>query len=411
MPGFFSRLFGGGNKQSTPALPNNNTLKPNIPGVDPLLFRASHNFNKYLTNFLQTGASVGLPVSRLSREEWNSVNEKLAKQGVTLVSRYDNGIEYMWFEYLGGASTQLTPLEKLMARASKNFSQYMQECLSGTSDSSALLPTKRMEKSDWDELNRLLADQGIQLIPVMYEGMSYMKVARANPQKLDNSNVSAFSEGVVAVKERAFEQIKQQYPNLSDEVVHYIVDNNDKLSANDIYKAIRHAMRPYDTPQSQFIQATQYGSQHTNDIMVFSYQNWTFSRKAKRRVSSASKICMYHLSLNVHVVPGLIAALDDVLARDMGQYIDYYKFPKANWFDEVQYRHDPVTIYMYDRNSDIEQQIVAAVAPYVRSNEGLLGQVLGPGVDINTETSSYGGVSVGQSIAMKIKNILDSVRE
>lgn len=407
MPGFFSRLCGGDKKPQTPQ--PNNTPNLNIQSTDPLLLRASRNFNKYLTDFLQTGASVGLPVSRLSRAEWNSVNEKLATQGVTLVSRYDNGIEYMWFEHSDGVNAKMdvTSLETLMARASKKFKQYMQDFLNGTSE--VMFPTDRMEKSGWDELNRLLAEQGIELVPVMHEGFSYMKFSRVKKQA--DSNASAFSDGVVAIKEKAFEQIKQQYPNLSDEVVNYIVGNNDTLSANNIYKIIRHAMRPYDTPQSQFIEATQYGSQNTNDIMVFSYQNWTFSRMAKRRVSSASKNCKYHLSLNVHVVPGLIAALDDVLARDMGRYIYYYKFPKANYFDEVQYRHDPVTIYMYDRNSDIEQQIVAAVAPYVRSNEGLLGQVLGPGVDINTETSAYGGVSVGQSIAMKIKNMLDSVRQ
>lgn len=66
---------------------------------------------------------------------------------------------------------------------------------------------------------------------------------------------------------------------------------------------------------------------------------------------------------------------------------------------------------MYDRDPDTEQQIVAAVAPYARSNEGLLGQILGPGVDINTETTDINGLSVGQTVAANIKQILDLSRE
>lgn len=436
MANFFSRLFGGDkNKSSAPQQQNNPPLqnnspvaakpkpKPqpeiNLPQMDELLFRASRSFAKYIKDFLQTGKSVGLPAQRLSHEEWDAVNKKLLPYGVQLTLQYDKGVPFMWFERatqtIGAtenSNSGNSTLTQLMMRASKNFEQYKQDCLTGKAE--PMLPTQRLSRSEWDELNRLIADQGIRFIPIVYQGHQYMQFSRITPENRAtpvNGNAAAFQAGANAVRVKAFDQIKQQYPNLSDEVVQHIVDNQLTLDANDIYKIIRHALRPYDTPQSEFENAANKGSFNTDDIFAWAYQNWTWSRRAKNRVARQSNHCGYHLSLNVHVVPGLIDALDKVLAQDMGRHIDYYKFPKANYFDEIQYRHDPVTIYLYDRDPATEQAIVSAVAPYVRSNEGLLGQILGPGVDINAETSNGGGLSVGQTIAVNIKRILESARE
>ena len=106
------------------------------------------------------------------------------------------------------------------------------------------------------------------------------------------------------------------------------------------------------------------------------------------------------------VLEGLIKALDDVLAQDAGRYIEYYKFPKSDYYDEAITRHDPVTIYLSARNRDIEQNIVRAVAPYARSNEGLLGEILGYGVDISPETTQKYGMSVGQVVGRQIYAML-----
>lgn len=425
MAGFFSRLFGGDkNKNSVPQQQKNSPVaakpqpKPNLPQMDALLFRASRSFIKYMQDFIQTGKSVGLPAVRLSDDEWDAVNKKLLPYGVKLVLQYDDGNPYMWFERTTGSSVQAdnsasSPLEQLMMRASKNFKKYKQDFLNGVSE--PMLPAVRLSQSEWDELNRLIADQGICFVPSVYQGAHYMQFSRVKPENVatpvNNVNASVFQAGSSAVRTKAFNQIKQQYPNLSDQVVQHMVDNKLTLDTNDIYEIVRHSFQPYNTSQSEFINATNYGSHDTNDISAFAYQHWTWSRQAKRRVPRESNYCGYHLSLNVHVTTGLIKALDDVLARDMGRHIEYYKFPKADYFEEAQYRHDPVTIYMYDRDAATEQQIVAAVAPYVRSNEGLLGQILGPGVDINTETSNNGGLSVGKTVAVNIKRILDSVRE
>lgn len=427
MAGFFSELFNsffGGDKKKPSVSQQQNSVpkavvkpKPNLPQMDALLFRASRSFIKYMQDFIQTGKSVGLPAVRLNDDEWDVVNKKLLPYGVKLVLQYDNGNPYMWFERTTGSSVQAdnsasSPLEQLMMRASKNFKKYKQDFFNGVSE--PMLPAMRLSQSEWDELNRLIADQGICFVPTVYQGALYMQFSRVKPKNAAapvNGSASVFQAGSSAVRIKAFNQIKQQYPNLSDQVIQHIVDNKLTLGTNDIYKIVRHAFQPYNTSRSEFMNATNYGSHDTDGISAFAYQHWTWSRQAKKRVPHQNNHCGYHLSLNVHVTPGLIAALDDILVRDMGRHIEYYKFPKADYFEEVQYRHDPVTIYMYDRDAATEQQIVAAVAPYVRSNEGLLGQILGPGVDINTETSNNGGLSVGETAAANIKRILDSARE
>ena len=423
MAGFFSELFNsffGGDKKKPSVSQQQNSVpqdvvKPeiNLPQMDALLFRASRSFIEYMHDFILTGKSVGLPAVRLSDDEWDAVNKKLLPYGVKLVLQHP----YMWFERVTGSSVQAdnsasSPLEQLMMRASKNFKKYKQDCLNGISE--PMLPAMRLSQSEWDELNRLIADQGICFVPTVYQGALYMQFSRVKPKNAAapvNANTSAFQAGSSAVRTKAFNQIKQQYPNLSDQVIQHIVDNKLTLCTKDIYKIVRHSFQPYNTSQSEFINATNYGAQDTNDISAFAYQHWTWSRQAKNRVPRESHYCGYHLSLNVHVTTGLIKALDDVLVRDMGRHIEYYKFPNADYFKEAQYRHDPVTIYMHDRDAATEQQIVAAVAPYVRSNEGLLGQILGPGVDINIETANNGGLSVGKTAAVNIKRILDSVRE
>ena len=62
--------------------------------------KASQNFDKYLNDFLQTGSSAGLPASRLSKSEWDKLNEFLKPQGVQLTAR-DNG--YMYFTRIGNS--------------------------------------------------------------------------------------------------------------------------------------------------------------------------------------------------------------------------------------------------------------------------------------------------------------------
>lgn len=155
MAGFFSELFNsffGGDKKKPSVSQQQNSVpkavvKPNLPQMDALLFRASRSFIKYMQDFIQTGKSVGLPAVRLSDDEWDTVNKKLLPYGVKLVLQHP----YMRFERTTGSSVQAdnsasSPLEQLMMRASKNFKKYKQDCLNGVSE--PMLPAMRLSQSE-----------------------------------------------------------------------------------------------------------------------------------------------------------------------------------------------------------------------------------------------------------------------
>lgn len=87
----------------------------------------------------------------------------------------------------------------------------------------------------------------------------------------------------------------------------------------------------------------------------------------------------------------------------------YYWFRKyyLDTNDKITTRHDPVTIYISARNPELEARITRAVQPFVRSNEGMIGEMLGNGVCINPETSTgQNGISVGQQISQDIANYI-----
>lgn len=233
-------------------------------------------------------------------------------------------------------------------------------------------------------------------------GGFYMRFANAAKQE-------NFLSADTKIKHRQFCAIKRAYPNLSDEVIRGIVANQDVLLADDIYYLIRFYEKGYELPYMEFKDAVDYAEKPTKDIKVFEYQRWTWSRASVIERQHFIKD-IHHMSLNVNVVEGLVKALDKVVVEDAGRYIDYYKIPKAGYYKEATTRHDPVTVYLYNRNREVEQNIVKAVAPYARSNEGLLGQVLGKGVDINEETSCKYGMSVGRMASKKIYDMLANTR-
>ena len=73
-------------------------------------------------------------------------------------------------------------------------------------------------------------------------------------------------------------------------------------------------------------------------------------------------------------------------------------------------RYDVITIYLYNRNQEIEAAVARAVAPYVRDNHGLIGEMVGPGVAIAEETTEKYGKSVGQHEADIILHNLRRMR-
>ena len=288
----------------------------------------------------------------------------------------------------------------LKSRASRNFDRYMKAFLDGTDI--YMLPKSRLTDTEWKELNSMLSSSGVKLVPILHkDNYMYMKFAKVDKKK-------DFENATAKIKVQQFNYIRTNYPNISDEVIKTIVDKQDELSVFDIYHMLRHTNRPYKLNKDEFIKAVEYGSRDTDGIKVFEYQDWTWARRSVVRHKKTAK---YHISLNVSVVPGLIHALDEIIKQDRGELIDYYKFPKQDQYNEAIKRHDPVTIYLYSRDSSIEQKIVRAVAPYARSNEGLLGQLLGNGVDINKETTDDYGMSVGQLASRQIYNELRKMRQ
>ena len=65
---------------------------------------------------------------------------------------------------------------------------------------------------------------------------------------------------------------------------------------------------------------------------------------------------------------------------------------------------------MNARNIQLEQKIANAVQPFVRSNDGLVGEMLGRGVSISPETSST-GVSVGKQVAIDISKFISQYKD
>lgn len=285
---------------------------------------------------------------------------------------------------------------ELKNRASKSFDKYLNALLNGTDV--YMLPKGRLSDREWRELNDLLSEKNVKFVETIERGVPYMQFSKTN-------NHGEFKRATAKVKVMQFNAIRNKYPYLSDSVIQEIVDNQDNISPGEIYNMIRHTKKKYNLSRAEFNKAVAYGETPNNYIDVSQYQRWTWVRKSRVQQPHAKRD-IHHISLNVNIVEGLIKALDDVLAQDAGKYIEYYKFPKSDYYDEAITRHDPVTIYLSARNREIEQKIVRAVAPYVRSNEGLLGEILGYGVDISPETTQKYGMSVGQMVSGQIYAML-----
>lgn len=288
----------------------------------------------------------------------------------------------------------------LYNRASKKFHEYMELFLN--TGQPVGLPVHRLTPSEWTELNKLLAVRGIALVRQNYNGGEYMFFTKLT---------KVFQNATNDVRQQIFNLIKSKYPNLPDANIEKIVDMHNKPA---IYDVLRHKQgKPYDSPSIDehryaiaYANRTRLENNRGSVQMGVPYQHWTYVRKFFGNGGhKASDSAGYHISLNVPVSWQVIDALDNVLARDMGQVINYYKFPTENYYDECVTRFDPITIYTYRRDPVIEKMIVDALAPYARSNEGLLGEMLGRGVCITPEIPG-GQISVGQKIAYEISDLI-----
>jgi len=442
MPGFkdyLKKIISGETKQPDGVVQKQPVHTTQYVGSINLRARASKNFEKYLNLFLNTGETTGLPASRLSESEWKQLSSELQNLGVTFVLGTRNGVSYYWF-----SKYEKTPEPtSLRARASKNFEKYLNLFL--TTGETTGLPHQRLSESEWEQLNSELKGLGVVLVPKTKDGYLYYFFSRYYKQ-------NEFVAGQQRVETQLIQDIKKKYPGISEQMIKQILAS-ESLDTDTIYDILRRKQdgQYTDVSKQEFEKAfyyamtsayngidivnsanvhkwagadefvEKYGIRYFPDdkwptnkyIIMHGRQGWTWFRSCdgdtEQPVHDPNHPDGFHISLNVRVTKDLLHALDNILIQDAGKYINSYKFPKANRYDSILSRHDPVTIYTNARNPSLEKQITQAVAPYVRSNDGMIGESLGYGVCINEETSSQ-GISVGQKISYEIAKMIHEYR-
>ena len=194
----------------------------------------------------------------------------------------------------------------------------------------------------------------------------------------DAKSVAGARKMAVAARQdlRRFQaqEISKTYKNLTSETVELIVHcSQDFWDGKDqIYEYLRRPRRPYANSKDEFDAALDYGESYINGIHQTSNSAWMVHEPINWKEYADAE---YHISLNVRVTKDLLQSLDELVRNDKGKIICQYKYPRRHLFDrQVLNRHDPITIYTTKRDANIEQQIVRKAAPYVRSNEGLIGE-------------------------------------
>lgn len=388
--------------------------------METLRNRASKEFAKHMDKFQNTGQLIGLPASRLTPNEWQQLNAELAKDGICLIQRQLNNRPYYVFT---------TPLRN---NVSHHFEKYLDEFLQ--TGQSAGFPTSRLNDQEWEQLNTELATIGIKMEKRQHstnDGIYYW-FTRTSKKANNTDKYNSARQDIINM---LFDQIKAKYPNISNPTILEIINTRgDDVDA--IYDKLRYKQdgNYTDVSEQEYNAASQYALEHCNNTTQNNLipKTWEqLGRHIKMRTSKDGswwfrscdgntvppvtgnrKSAAFHISLNVNIYDKTLKALDDILIADGGRYIHSYKFPTINYYDlEILTRHDPITIYMHARNPELEQKIVAAIKPFVRSNEGLIDEILGPGVCISPETSNNKGPSVGTKAANDIANMIAKYRD
>lgn len=347
--------------------------------------------------------------------------------------------------------------ETLKNRASRNFEKYFNEFLQSGAKEGVGLPAVRLSKTEWDQLNNELADSGVTLKPREKNGVLYYwfsRLQKTTPNKTDDMN-PGFKRGTENVFNLLLSKIRDKYPNLSDAAIIEMIKSRGETEK--IYQILRYkqdgeytdvSLQEFEDAFNYALRSAYNGAGLINDqgkihhwpdsmdyinshsarymgdelwpgdryIKMSGTQHWTWFRMCGGNTLPKVKDSKYpkglHLSANVCVTKDLLRALDDILIADGGRYVDSYKFPKVSYYDEIRTRHDPITIYMNARNPELERRIVKVMRPFVRSNEGLTGEMLGFGVSLEPETSDEnGGISVGQTISRDIAELISKYKD
>lgn len=338
-----------------------------------LRLKASRNFEKHLQEFLRFGEVTGLPVERLTEIEWAKLNEDLKSVGVMMVKRqHRNGNMYYFF------SKYEEPLKKDKIKSFRQGTENAFNYLLGE------IRNKYPNISDEAIIN-MIKDGGKD-IELIYEQLRYKQNGRytgTTPEDLEDAFVFALQSSG---------------------------NKNELISMAGIHNWNPEKYRNTSVLNMSIQKDNPYG----RNIRMEGNQDWTWFRKCAGNKLPAVRDYKnpdgFHISLNVNVNRKILSILDDILIEDGGQYIHSYKFPKTNYYDDVATRHDPITVYLHSRNKELERKIAKAVQPFVRSNEGLIGEMLAGGVSICPDTSST-GISVGKQAAQEIAELISAYKD
>lgn len=334
--------------------------------------KASSHFTIYLQDFLQTGKTMGLPVERLTPIEWKKLNDDLKSDGVVMVQRqYKNGHWYYFFAKLNPTRDKTQAYQ----RGSENVINYL----------------VREIKNKYPNIPETAVRNMIQT-----KGIDSEEIYTQLRYKQDGIYTGTSKQDF----EDAFAWALQTSGNRDELIDRALVHNWDpSIYINTSLLNVRYE-NLWGRPDRK--------------IRMSGTQDWTWFRSCTGNILPPARDFQhpdgYHISLNVQVNRKVLEILDEILISDGARYIHSYKFPKTNFYDDVIKRHDPITIYMNARNIELEQKIVNAVQPFVRSNDGLIGEMLGRGVSISPETSDR-GVSVGQQVALDISKLISQYKD
>lgn len=371
--------------------------------ISELTARLSTNFDKYMWRFIDTGENVDFPMNSITWKELQEINKHIKQYGIIL-AEYPKNPTIQWllhnkqtyrFDIAPGSDGYF---ELLCHRVNKNFDYYLNRFLRGEKSAGFLVGC--MSERMWMDLNNLLSKHGI----IMHRekgknGQDFM-VFRHKKQVFEN--------GTLSLRQRMFNEIKQKYPNIPDININAILEETDE---HRIYNLLRFKLNnAYDKPTAQDYQDVyKYMGEHTrNSIEYKADAGWLWGKYAGTDRPQHGHSA-YHISLNVAVNVNALAALDDILRQDRGRIIKKYKIP--NTHAGCVTRFDTITIYTVARDAALEQRIYNALAKYVRSNEGLIGQEIGRGMVIAPETTTKYGRSLGQHVADNIANWFAQIKE
>ena len=153
-----------------------------------LLGRKIHpDFDKYVSDFLQTGKNRGFPAMLMTNQEWEKLNEDLAQKNIVLISFGHDGYEYYKFAKLENER----PVEKtsisLHSKVHKDFDKYMEDFLQTGKNRG--FPVVLMTDQEWEKLNEDLKSKNVKLVLTEINGQKYYKFV-----KLENAAVNSGKE-------------------------------------------------------------------------------------------------------------------------------------------------------------------------------------------------------------------------